>query len=159
MIGDIAREGNFGVYIHKHNKWKTPHEVLTKMAEESPRCVMMGIYENDTGQICTHITDGTILDPEAFSSFVAQVHSAAEETISLRLGKGVINCQHLNLINHVIVETEKFTMISRRIGKNLSLLFVLRAPVECLGMWIELIDRWKDKLIEAVSDSGTLPVS
>lgn len=159
MIENTAREGNFGVYVHKHHKWKTTHEVLIKMAEESPRCVMIGIYENDTGYICTHITDGTILDPDAFSSFMAQVHSAAEEAISFRLGEETMKCQHLNLINHVMVETEKFMMISGRIGKNLSLLFILRAPVECFGMPIELIDRWKDRLMDAVNDSGILPVS
>ncbi len=146
--GDIFR-----AYVNEYQKWKAARDVLVKMAAESPRCVMLGIYETQTGYLLTHITDGTILDPEAFSSFMAIIHSAADEAMAVRFDG------HLNPINHVMVETERFMMISRRMDENHSVVFVLRSPVECLGMPIELLDRWGNRLLETLAGSGSPPVS
>lgn len=135
------------------------YETLKMMARESPRCVMLGIYEDDTGYLSSHITNGTILDPEQFSLFMAKVHRVAEEAVAARFGEQAIGCEHHNLISHVIVETERFTMISRRMNKNLSLILVLRAPVECIGMPIELLNRWESSLLEMINGLTDLPVS
>jgi hypothetical protein len=50
-------------------------------------------------------------------------------------------------------------MVSRRIGSRSSLLLVLRSPVECLCMPIDLLDRWGSKLAELVLDSRGFSVS
>ncbi len=148
-----------GTYSHKYQESGAIHETLKRMARESPRCVVIGIYENDTGYLFSHITNGTILDPEPFSLFMAQVHRAAEESMNARFGEQAVKCKHFNPISHVTVETEQFLIISRRMNKNLSLILVLRAPVECMGMPIELIDRWEDRLLEMINGLGDLPVS
>ncbi|MGC8894977.1 MAG: hypothetical protein ACP5QG_09065, partial [candidate division WOR-3 bacterium] len=85
--------------------------------------------------------------------------SAAEDAMASRFGYGSWTCEHRDQINYVMVETERFMMISRRMSKNLSLLLVLRSPVECLGMPIELIERWEDRILEAIAGSKSHPLS
>lgn len=148
-----------GTYAHDYRELEAIHETLKKMARESPRCVVLGIYENDTGYLFSHITNGTILDPEPFSLFMAQVHSTAEEAMAARFNNQATECKHLNPVSHVIVETERFVMISRRMNRNLSLILVLRAPVECMGMPIDLLDRLEGRLLEMNNGLGDLPVS
>jgi len=164
LHGDTG-ERAFGSPARAHPAGDAIHAVLMEMAEESPRCVMLCIYEDDTGYPMFHITDGTIPDPATFSSFMSQAHSAAEEAIDTRLSEPGCLCQksmgrkRRGFIKHVMVETERFMMISRRIGSRSSLLLVLRSPVECLCMPVELLDRWEDKLSELVVGSGGLSAS
>jgi hypothetical protein len=124
---------------------------LAEMASESPRCVMVCLYEDESGYPVFHITDGTILNPAAFSCFMSSVHRAAEETMGERLARP----SGVSQIRFVMVETERFTMFSRRIANCSSLLLVLRSPVECLGMPIELLDRYEPRLRELIAEPGT----
>ncbi|MEO0146046.1 MAG: hypothetical protein ABIM19_04345 [candidate division WOR-3 bacterium] len=119
--------------------------LLTDMAKESPRCVLLCIYREGKETPSSYITTGILSDPVPFSSFICKILSAAEEVISARLGKA-------EQIKHLMVETERFTMISRRLWKSYHVLLVLRSPVECLGMPIELLDRWEGTLRENLAN-------
>jgi len=143
----------------EHPAGKAIKDVLKKMAAESPGCVVLCVYEDETGYPMCHITDGTILNPETFSCFMARVQSAAEEALSARLAGPSPGQDRTSHIIYVMVETERFTMFSRRIANCLSLLLVLRSPAECLGMPIELLDRWEPRIRELVINPGAYPVS